>query len=281
MDRQFFVLTACGVALLATLFGAPNASAAASALPAGAVALVNGKPVSAAALDDAVRQSGQPDTPALRSAQKGRLIARAVLAQQADREGYVSRPDVARALQEAQEATLVALYLRDKVRPAPVTEEQVRERYERVVASLGKKEYKARIIELADDAAAQALLAQIRAGAAFDALASRHSLAPSRESGGAMNWVSFPEPATEGRTQGLPLAVAQSIANLPPGTVSAAPIAAGNARYLVKVEQVRAVTTPPYEQAAPSLRRALEAQEMQRALSALLADLVGRASISQ
>lgn len=278
MDKQFFLCAARGVALALALVGQ---AALAGELPTGAAALVNGKAVGTAALDDAVRQSGQPDSPALRSAQKGRLIARAVLAQQAEREGYAVRPDVARAMQDAQEATLVALYLRDKVSPVAVTEEQVRERYRRIVGSLGKKEYKVRIIRLADDAAALAVLAQLKAGAAFDALASRHSLAPYKDSGGAIDWISFPEPAVEGQTQGLPLALAQAIASLPPGTASAAPIAAGDARYLVKVEQARPVTVPVYGDAAPGLRRALEAQETQRALSALLADLVGRASISQ
>lgn len=259
----------------------PRRPASAGELPAGAAALVDGRAVSTAALDDAVRQSGQADSPALRAMQKGRLIARAVLAQQAEKEGYVARPDVARALQDAQEATLAALYLRDRVRPAAVTEEQVRERYQRIVGSLGKKKYKVRIIQLADDAAALAVLAQFKAGAGFDALASRHSLASSRNEGGALDWVSFPEPAVDGQTQSLPLALAQAIASLPPGTASAAPIAAGDARYLVRVEQVRPVTVPAYDAAVPGLRRALEAQETQRALGALLVELIGRASISQ
>ncbi len=278
MDRHHSLRATRGLALAIMLLAGP---AVAADPPAGAVALVNGKPVSAAALEEAVRQSGQPDSPALRSAQKGMLIARAVLAQQAQSEGYAARPDVASALQQAHEATLVALYMRDKVRPATVSDEQVRERYRRVVGSLGSKEYKVRLIELADDASAQDVLRQLKAGAAFDALASRHSIAPSRASGGAMNWLSFPEPVTEGQTLGLPLPVAAAIVSLAPGTVSAAPIATGNTRYLVKVEQARPVTTPPYEEAAPDLRRALEALEMQRAITALLVDLVGKASISQ
>ena len=278
MNRQYLLRATSGLALAAALLAAP---AMAADLPADTIALVNGKPLSAAALDDAVKHSGQPDSPALRNAQKSMLIARAVLAQQAANEGYASRPDVASALQQAHEATLIAMYMRDKVRPAAVTGDEVRQSYRSIVGSLGRNEYKARIIRLADDASAQDLLRQLKAGAAFDALASRHSLAPSRDSGGAMNWVSFPEPVTEGRTQGLPLAVAAAIASLPPGTVSAAPIAVDNARYLVKVEQVRPVTTPRYEEAAPGLRRVLEAQEMQRAIIALLADLLRKASISQ
>jgi parvulin-like peptidyl-prolyl isomerase len=79
----------------------------------------------------------------------------------------------------------------------------------------------------------------------------------------------------------LPLPLASAIASLPPGTVSAAPVAVGDARYLVKVEQARPVKAPPYEEAAPGLRKVLEAQEMERALVALTAELIRNASIAQ
>jgi peptidyl-prolyl cis-trans isomerase C len=79
----------------------------------------------------------------------------------------------------------------------------------------------------------------------------------------------------------LPLPLANAIASLPPGAVSAAPVVVGNARYLVKVEQARPVKAPPYEEVAPGLRKALEAQEMERALVALTADLIRNAAIAQ
>jgi parvulin-like peptidyl-prolyl isomerase len=211
-------------------------------LPAGAVAVVNGKPVSLASLDDAVLQSGQADSPGLRKSLKGMLITREVLTQQAAKQGYEARPEVAMAAKQAHDAALISLYLRETIKPAAVSDEQVRLRYQNIIDSLGKKEYKARIIQVADDAAAHALLAQLKAGAAFDALASRHSLAPSRAKGGEIDWISFPEPVSEGHTQGLPLPLASAIASLPPGAVSAAPVVAGNARYLVRVEQVRPVS---------------------------------------
>jgi hypothetical protein len=50
---------------------------------------------------------------------------------------------------------------------------------------------------------------------------------------------------------------------------------------LVRVEQVRPVKVPPYEEAAPGLRKALEAQEMERALVVLTVELIRNASITQ
>jgi parvulin-like peptidyl-prolyl isomerase len=253
----------------------------AQTLPAGAVAVVNGKPVSLASLDDAVRQSGQADSPGLRKSLKGMLVTREVLTQQAGKLGYEARPEAAMAAKQAHDAALIALYLRDTLKPAAVSDEQVRSRYQSIIDSLGKKEYKARIVQVADDAAANSLIAQLKAGAAFEVLASRHSVAPSRARGGEIDWISFPEPVSEGHTQGLPLPLASAIASLPPGTVSAAPVAVGDARYLVKVEQARPVKAPPYEEAAPGLRKVLEAQEMERALVALTAELIRNASIAQ
>jgi peptidyl-prolyl cis-trans isomerase C len=97
----------------------------------------------------------------------------------------------------------------------------VRARYDEIVASLGKDEYKPRVIAVADDATAKTVLAQLKAGTAFDALARQYSVAASKEAGGEIAWVSFKNPVVDGKTQGLPLPVAQAITQLPVGAVAA------------------------------------------------------------
>jgi len=87
-------------------------------------------------------------------------------------------------------------------------------RYDDIVASLGKDECRPRIISVADAATANAVLAQLKAGSAFDALARQHSVAPSKVAGGELAWLSVKTPVEEGKTQGLPLPVAQAITQL-------------------------------------------------------------------
>ena len=57
------------------------------------------------------------------------------------------------------------LYLKDSMRPDPITDAQVKARYDEIVVSLGKDEYKQRIIAVADDATAASVLSQLKARA--------------------------------------------------------------------------------------------------------------------
>src|SRR5205823_275606 len=93
---------------------------------------------------------------------------------------YEGRPEVSQAMQQAHDFTISQLYLRDRIKPPAITEEQLRAQYDSIVASLGENEYKPRLIQLADEASAQMVLAQIKAGVDFGALARQYSLAPSK-----------------------------------------------------------------------------------------------------
>jgi parvulin-like peptidyl-prolyl isomerase len=110
-----------------------------------------------------------------------------------------------------------------------------------------------RIISVADAATANAVLAQLKAGSAFDALARQHSVAPSKVAGGELAWLSVKTPVEEGKTQGLPLPVAQAITQLPAGAVSPAaiPVAQrGNTLYVIaKLDAKRPVQVPAFDQA--------------------------------
>nr|WP_254208688.1 peptidylprolyl isomerase [Burkholderia multivorans] len=60
----------------------------------------------------------------------------------------------------------------------------------------------------------------MEAGKSFESLARQYSIAPSRDSGGELPWMSFKTPATEGKTGGLPVAVAQALEKPPVGAVT-------------------------------------------------------------
>lgn len=110
------------------------------------------------------------------------------------------------------------LYLKDNVKPEPITDAQVKARYDEIVASLGKDEYKPRLIVVRDAATAATVLAELKVGKPFDGLARQYSIAPSRDVGGELLWISFKTPVEEGKTSGLPVAIiAQTLAKLPAG----------------------------------------------------------------
>jgi peptidyl-prolyl cis-trans isomerase C len=261
----------------------------ATSLPTGAVAVVNGVSIPETQLDEAVRvavQLGhQPDSPQLRQALKQQLIARELFRQNAEKANYGTKPEVQQAMEQAKANAETQLYLKENVHPETVTDAQEKARYDEIVASLGKEEFKPRIIVVPDAATATIVLAQLKSGQPFDALARQYSKAPSAPAGGELPWVSFPTPVAEGRTQGLPLAVAQAIAQLPAGSVTPQAIALGKDSTgpyaIVKVDAIRPTQVPAFDQAKATIAQQLQALAVEKAAAQFTAGLVKGATILQ
>ena len=254
----------------------------ADGLPAGVVATVNGTPITQTQLDRAVAQTGVVVNSNVVQAIKQQLIARELFRQQAAKvPAYDKLPAVKQAVQEAHDSAITQAWLKDNIKPAPVTDEQVKARYDAIAGSLGDKEYKARLIQVGDDVTATQVIAQLKQGGDFSKLAQQYSTAPNKARGGEMDWVSFKVPAEEGKTQNLPLAVAREISTLQPGAVSAAPVQAGSQRYIVKLDAMRPTQVPAYDAAKPAIKQALETAELERATVQVVGSLLKTAKVVQ
>ncbi|WP_275760258.1 peptidyl-prolyl cis-trans isomerase [Ralstonia pseudosolanacearum] len=276
---QFLKIT---IAALSAVAAMAASSAHADGLSPGVIALVNGTQITQAQLDRAIAQSGAQANPQVAQALKQQLIARELFRQQAAKNpAYDKLPAVKQAMQEAHDAVITQAWLKDNIKPAPITEEQVRARYDAIVASLGDKEYKARVIQLGDDVTAAQVLAQLKQGGDFVKLAQQYSTAPNKVRGGDMDWVSFKVPVEEGKTQNLPLPLAREIATLAVGAASTAPVEAGSQRYIVKVEAARPTQVPGYEAVRQAIRQALETAELERVTVQVVGGLLKAAKIVQ
>ena len=254
----------------------------ADGLPAGVVATVNGTPITQTQLDRAVAQTGVVVNSNVVQAIKQQLIARELFRQQAAKvPAYDKLPAVKQAVQEAHDSAITQAWLKDNIKPAPVTDEQVKARYDAIAGSLGDKEYKARLIQVGDDVTATQVIAQLKQGGDFSKLAQQYSMAPNKARGGEMDWVSVKVPAEEGKTQNLPLAVAREISTLQPGAVSAAPVQAGSQRYIVKLDAMRPTQVPAYDAAKPAIKQALETAELERATVQVVGSLLKTAKVVQ
>lgn len=285
MIRAACVTAFSSVVLSAGASFAHATDAPASNLPAGAAAVVDGVPVPQSQLDDAVRmvtaKSGQPDTPQLRQLLRSGLVAREVLRQNAEKAHYDQKPEVQQAAVAAKVGTEIQLYLKDSIHAEAVTDGQVKARYDAIVASLGKDEFKPRLITVGDKATAKKVLDKLKSGQPFDALAKEYSIAPTRANGGEMPWLSFPVPVTEGRTQGLPVALAQTISQLPEGGVTPQLAQVGNAWVIVKLDAKRPTQVPTFDQAKDTIRQQLQALALQKAAADFTAAQIKGASIQQ
>lgn len=265
--------------VLAAVTGTPAWS---DGLPAGVVAIVNGTQITQAQLDRAVAQSGVAANPNVVLAIKQQLVARELFRQQAAKNpAYEKLPAVKQAMQEAHDAAITQAWLKDNIKPAPVTDAQVKARYDAIVSSLGDKEYKPRVIQVGDDVTATQVITQLKQGGDFNKLAQQYSTAPNKARGGEMDWVSFKVPVEEGKTQNLPLPVAREIAALALGATSAAPVDVGSQRFIVKVDAIRPTQVPAYDAAKPAIKQALEAAELERATVAVVGGLLKSAKVVQ
>src|SRR5450830_338937 len=268
------------VCCLPLLVQAQNAEK--SALPPGVVAIVNGQKILETQVQATIKLTGLPDSPQLRNAVKGQLVARELFRQQAAKNPALeNRPEVKKAMQDAKEAAMVQVYLRDAIKPAPVTDDMVRAQFNVIVDSLGPNEYKARVIQVADDASAQKVLEQLKAGADFAALAGKLSLANNKARGGELEWISFKLPAQEGKTQNLPLPIAQAISQLTPGALTSTPVVWNNERYIIRLDQLRPTQIPQFDDVKAALRQTLERQALERATLTVVGDLTKSAKIQQ
>lgn len=240
---------------------------------------VNGVIIPNARIESAMRAAlatGAADTPPLRIAIRTQLATQEVLRQAALKKGYDKDPLVVAARDDA----MIRRYLAETARPAPISESEVQQRYDGIIASLGDKEFKFSLIAVDSADKAREILGKLATGANFADLARTQSLLPSASQGGALDWVSFKLPAVEGKTAGLPLPVAQAIAALPPGGVSAEPLALEGRFYLLRMDDVRPTRVPTYAEAAPMLRQVLEAQARERASGELVARLLKEARVN-
>lgn len=261
----------------------PMLIAASTAIAAETAAVrVNGVAIPQARLDTAVREAvaaGSPDSAELRAVVRAQLVAGELFRQEAARRRMQDDPQVL----EARDAAMIQRYLREAIRPEPVPEETVRARYDAIVAGLGEREYRGRLIAVAEEPKARELLAMLKAGHAdFADLARQHSLLANHDRGGETGWVSFKTPAVEGRSQGLPPPVADALAALaalPAGSVAAEPIAWQGRHYLARLDEARATHIPAYDEVKASLRRALETQAVERAAAELAKRLLATARI--
>jgi peptidyl-prolyl cis-trans isomerase C len=254
-------------------------------LPQGVVARVNGVDIPASKVDNVLRVSHQPDTPQVRRAIAQDLIARELFRQGAEKAHYGAKAEVQEAVDAARVNAETQSYLRDTIHPEPVTDAQVKARYDEIVASLGKEEFKPRVIAVADDATANTVIAKLKAGSAFDAMARQYSMAPSKSAGGELAWVSFQTPVAEGKTQGLPRPVAQALTQLPVGAVTPAaiPVVDGNSalRVIVKLDAKRPTQVPTFDQAKDTIRAQLQALALGKAAAQFTSALMNNATIQQ
>ena len=164
------------------------------ALPALAqnVAKVNGQPIPQIYMDVIVKEQvaqGLPDNEQLRQAVKDELIRRAVIAEQAKKAGLDKSPEVKAEMELARQGVLVRAYLKDFVAKNPVSEEEIKNAYEKIKTMYSGNELHTRHILVEKEDEAKDIIAKLNKGTSWDELAKQSKDTGSKDKGGDLGWV--------------------------------------------------------------------------------------------
>ncbi|MBI1173644.1 MAG: peptidylprolyl isomerase [Sideroxydans sp.] len=214
----------------------------------------------------AAAMQGQADTPELRKTIRENLINVEVLSQEAVKKGIDKKPEVVQELELARQNVLGRSFIQDYIQNHPISEDTLKKEYDSLKAHLGTKEYKVAHILVDTEAEAKAIEAQLKKKGKFDKIAKEKSKdAGSGAEGGELGWnvpSNFVKP------------FADAVMTLNKGQVSA-PVQSQFGWHIIKLEDVRNLKVPTYEQLKPNLMRRLQQQDIQK----LIADLRNNAKI--
>lgn len=221
------------------------------------LATVNGKAIPAAKADAMVRQltaQGQPDTPQLREIVKEDLINREVLLQEANKKKLADTPAVKSQLENARQSILIRTLMADYISKNPVSESDVRAEYDRMKALYGDKEYHARHILVDSEDEAKSIIAKLNGGTSFEELAKQSKDAGTASKGGDLGWAApanYVKPFSE------------AMVGLQKSQITQTPVKSQYGYHVIKLEEVRPLQFPAYEDIKPRIERALQEKKLQ------------------
>jgi peptidyl-prolyl cis-trans isomerase C len=234
------------------------------------IAVVNGVPIPQARMEYVIKaqvQQGQKDDETMRKQIKEALITREILAQEAVKKGLDKDPQLQTQVDMAKQEFLIRAYFDDFVKTAGVTEDEMKAEYERVKAQQtgdgDRKEYQARHILIKNEKQAKAALAQINKaqGKNFAQVAKAKSEDQgSKAEGGLLDWSDGSNFVKE---------FSEAMVKLNKGAYTKQLVKTQYGYHIIKLEDVREMQFPPFEQVKERIEQQLLAQKRDKAIEAL------------
>jgi peptidyl-prolyl cis-trans isomerase C len=218
------------------------------------IATVNGKAIPKSRADAMVAMQvaqGQSDSEQLRTTAKSELVNREVLEQEARHQGFAQKPEVREQMELARQGVLINAYMHDYVNSHPISEESLKQEYEKLKAQFGDKEYKARHVLLESEDAAKDIITRLKKGEKFDELAKLSKDAGSKGRGGDLGW-------------GVPGKYVQAFADamvlLEKGKYTDTPVKTSFGYHVIMLEDTRPPNVPSFDTAKAQLAKRLQTQ---------------------
>jgi peptidyl-prolyl cis-trans isomerase C len=237
------------------------------------VAMVNGVSIPQARVDMFVKNAvaqGQTDSSDLRKNILDGLIDRQIVLQDAKTTGIDKLPEV----REQYEALLINSFLQDYAKKHPVTisEDQLKQAYEKNKTNVGTHEYKVSHIQVETEDEARAIIAQLNKKGNFAKIAKEKSKdAGSATHGGSLDWI---VPSSN-----LPPPFVNAMLSLKKGSYTKEPVKSQLGWHVIKLDEVRDLKIPSFEELKPKIQQSLEQQSMQQSIKEYVDELRSKAKI--
>jgi peptidyl-prolyl cis-trans isomerase C len=258
------ILTACGKTQQAA---APAAAPAADKPVAAPVAIVNGTPISRTEYDIYVKNLLQGKQQELTPEQKNQvldeLISMQLLAAQADKDGLEKGPDTAAQLQVLRMRVMADAESQKFLKGQEPTDAELHAEYDSAVATMDKNEYHARHILVATNDQADQIIKKLKGGAKFEDLAKSQSIDGSKTNGGDLGWFTLAR---------MVKPFGDALKGLKKGEYTQQPVQTQFGWHVIKLEDTRDVTPPPFDQVKSQLSNAVVRKKLQAYVDQLKKD---------
>jgi peptidyl-prolyl cis-trans isomerase C len=265
---QIFVISALGM-LLAVGCTKAETPAVAAEKP---VAVVNGTAISRDVWNLYVKTRHAGKTPGDLTAEEQNealeeLIGMYAGSQEADKQKLGAGEPSAR-LELVGKSAMAELLFKKFTEGAEPTEEELKAEYEARIAEAPKQEFHARHILVDDEAKAKELITKLDGGANFEQLAKDNSKDGSSTEGGDLGWFNPNQ---------MVKPFSDAVQQLEIGKYTATPVQSEFGWHVIKLEEKRATTPPPYDAVKPQLAPLVN----QKKFETYLKDLVKSAKVER
>ena len=222
------------------------------------IATVNGKPVTKASVEllisQVVKTGQQQRTPELEAQVKDEVVLRTIFMQEAEKRGIPQTADFKAQMDLARQSILIRELFADYAKKNPVAEPDARAEYEKFKATNSGSEFRARHILVEKEDEAKALIAQLKAGAKFEELATKNSKDPgSAVNGGDLDWANANSYVPE---------FSAALGKLKKGEMTMEPVKTQFGYHIIRLDDTREATFPAFDDVKVQILQRLNQQKL-------------------
>lgn len=182
------------------------------------------------------------------------MVNRVLLVQNAVTNKLDEEPDVYFQIKRQRENVLARAMVRKYLKDTPISDDDVKKRYDQEVEKTHKLEYRARHILTETEVEAREIIKQLDKGASFADLAKKKSVdVRSGKEGGDLGWFNQGAMVPE---------FFDAVVAMKKGQTTKDPVKTDFGWHVIKVEDSRSLKVPPFEQIKPNIRQLVQQEKI-------------------